>query len=173
MNWQGVKELIGKAAPLVGTALAGPAGGAVGAMLANVLGTEPDAAAVAQAIQQDPEALVKLKQFEFENEQHIRDLAFKTLQVELTDKANARSVHHDSRMPAIITLLMTVIVGALLVALFWIEIPDGNKDVAFMMLGQAVTLWAASVTYWVGTTRSSSDKSKLLGQSGLGSFQPK
>lgn len=173
MNWQGVKELIGKAAPLVGTALAGPAGGAVGVMLANVLGTEPDAAAVARAIQQDPEALVKLKRFELENEQHIRDLAFKTLQAELTDKANARSIHHDSRMPATITMMMTMIVGALLLALFWIEIPNGNRDVAFMMLGQAVTLWAASVTYWVGTTRGSSDKSKLLSQSGSGPFQPK
>lgn len=164
MNWQGVKELIGKAAPLVGTALAGPAGGTVGAMLANVLGTESDAVAVAQAIQQDPEALLKVKQFELENEQHIRELAFKTLQVELSDKANARNVHKDSRMPAVITVLMTMIVGVLLVALFRTEIPDGNQDVAFMLFGQAVTLWGASVTYWVGTTRSSSDKSRLLAQ---------
>lgn len=173
MNWNIVKELVAKSAPLVGTALGGPAGATVGAMVANALGVEAEPVAVARAIQQDPDALLKLKQFELENEQHLRELAFKTLQVELEDKANARQAHKDSRMPAAITLMMTFIAGGLLIALFNTEIPEGNKEVAYLLLGQTVTLWVASVTYWVGTTRSSSDKSKQLLQAGVGSFQPK
>ncbi|UYM14270.1 hypothetical protein [Endozoicomonas euniceicola] len=173
MNWNIVKDLLAKSAPLVGTALGGPAGAAMGAMVANALGVESEPVAVARAIQQDPEALVKLKQFELENEQQVRELAFKTLQVELADKANARQTHKDSRMPAVITLLMTTIVGALLMALFNTELPEGNKEVAYMLFGQAVTLWGASITYWVGTTRGSSDKSKQLSQAGVGSSRAK
>lgn len=163
MEWNGLKKIIGKAAPLIGSALAGPAGGTVGAMLANALGTEPEADAVAQAIQQDPGALLKIKQFELENEQHLREITFKTLQVELADKANARLEHKDSNMPAIIVWLLTTIAAGLTWGMFNTEIPEANKDVAFMLFGQVVTLWGASITYWVGTTRSSSDKSKMLG----------
>lgn len=173
MDWSSIKKLVSKAAPLVGTALGGPAGGAVGAMLAGTLGVDPEPKAVAQALRHDPEALVKVRQFELENEKHIRNIAFQTLQAELNDKSNARETHKDSRMPATITLLMTGIVGALLLALFNTELPEGNKEVAYMLFGQAVTLWGASITYWVGTTRSSSDKSRQLTQAGVGSFQPK
>ena len=173
MSWHGVKELIGKAAPLVGAALAGPAGGSVGAMLANVFGVDAEPLAVTRAIQQDPDALVKVKQFELENEQHIRELAFKTLQIELADKANARSVHRDSRMPATLSVMLSVMIVIIVVMLFYVDVPAGAREVLFMLLGVVVKEWGGSMQYWFGTTRGSSDKSKALSQNFIGSFQPK
>jgi hypothetical protein len=32
-----------------------------------------------------------------------------------------------------------------------------------MVFGQVLTAWAASIAYWVGTTKSSGDKNKMLG----------
>ena len=162
MDWKGIATFIGKAAPLVGSTLAGPGGAVIGGMVANALGVEPKPAAVASVIKNNPEALLKLEQFERENEQQIREIAFKTLQAELNDKANARASHKDSKMPAVIVFLLTFIVGGLLFALFKFEIPESNRDVAFYLFGQAVTLWAASITFYVGTTRSSADKNKLI-----------
>ncbi|WP_422134948.1 hypothetical protein [Endozoicomonas sp. ALD040] len=162
MDWKAISQLVGKAAPVLGTALGGPAGTVLGSMVANVLGVEDTPTAVANAIKNNPEALISLKQFERKNEQQIREMAFRTLQVELNDKANARASHKDSNMPAIIVWLLTAIVAGLLFALFKFEIPDSNQDVAFYLFGQAVTLWAASITYWVGTTRSSADKNRLM-----------
>ena len=163
MDWKGIAKLVGKAAPLVGSTLAGPGGAVIGGMVANALGVEAEPSAVANAIKDNPDALLQLKQFELENEQQIREITFKTLQAELNDKANARASHKDSRMPAIIVWLLTFIVAGLLFALFKFELPESNRDVAFYLFGQAVTLWAASITYWVGTTRGSLLKNKLPG----------
>lgn len=64
MGWSDVKDVVGKVAPLAGTLLAGPAGGAVGGLLASALGVEASPQAVSQAVQSDPEAALKVRQVE-------------------------------------------------------------------------------------------------------------
>jgi hypothetical protein len=64
MDWSDlVKQVIGLGAPLLGTALGGPLGGAAGKILADALGaTEPTPAAVSDALakaQADPAATVQ------------------------------------------------------------------------------------------------------------------
>lgn len=159
MKWSDLKEVASKAAPVLGTLLAGPAGGAVGALVANALGAENDPKAVAKALM-NPEQVALLQKWAYENQQALEQIALDTLRAELADKANARENHKHSPMPAIVTVMMTVIVAALLWALFYMEIPEGNRDVAYMLFGQATALWGASVTYWVGTTRSSAEKDR-------------
>lgn len=160
--WEKVADLIGEAAPLLGTALGGPGGAAIGGMIASVLGVENKPKAIADTLKNNPDALLKLKAFELENRKNIREVTFKSLQAELNDKANARAAHKDSRMPAIIVFMLTLMAAGLLWALFQFEIPGSNQEVAFYLFGQVVTLWAASITYWVGTTRSSADKNKIM-----------
>lgn len=72
-SWDGVKEVIGKAAPLLGSAL-GPGGAAAGALVAGLFGVENTPDAIGQAIQADPQALVKLKQLEEENKHELRKM---------------------------------------------------------------------------------------------------
>lgn len=77
-SWDGVKEVVAKAAPLLGSAL-GPAGGAVGTLIATALGVEDNPDAVAEAIKADPQALVKLEELE---RKHQRELEQMVLEAE-------------------------------------------------------------------------------------------
>lgn len=72
MDWSDVGKAAAKAAPLLGTALLGPAGGAVGALIASVFGVEAEPDKVAAAIKADPEAAIKLQQVQNEHEREMR-----------------------------------------------------------------------------------------------------
>lgn len=64
MNWGDLASVIGGAAPMLGRLIAGPAGAAVGSMVASALGVEDNPSAVSEALKVDPEAAVKLAQIE-------------------------------------------------------------------------------------------------------------
>ena len=56
MNWADISGLVGKAAPMLGTLVGGPAGTIVGSMIASALGTSATPDAVHAAIASDPAA---------------------------------------------------------------------------------------------------------------------
>jgi hypothetical protein len=62
MDWKDIASTVGKAAPILGTLLGGPAGAAVGSIIASALGTGNDPAEVERAIAADPQALLKLRE---------------------------------------------------------------------------------------------------------------
>ncbi len=64
MDWSDVAETVGKVAPAVGGALAGPSGSAVGSLVSRALGVANEPGAVAQALQADPAAAIKLRGIE-------------------------------------------------------------------------------------------------------------
>lgn len=66
--WDKVLELIGDAAPIVGTMLGGPAGTAVGGLVAKALGVDNTPEAIEEALKNNPEALVKIKEIEASRE---------------------------------------------------------------------------------------------------------
>ncbi len=71
-GWDKIKSVVAKAAPLLGTVLGGPAGGAAGALVAQALGVEPTPDAVEQALQSDPQAAVRLRELEMQHEADLR-----------------------------------------------------------------------------------------------------
>ena len=162
MKWRDLVSVVGKAAPLVGTAIGGPAGATIGGLVANALGVDNTPDAVAEAIKNDPEAAIQLKRFQAENEQHLREYNFKVLDAELRDKQNARQMHRHNPMPALLCVAMTVLVAAGAYLLFTIDIPDDNQEIAYLLFGTVLAKWGDSVSYWVGTTRSSAEKTKLI-----------
>ena len=68
MNWRDVADTVAKAAPALGGALYGGAGYAVGSGIAKLLGVEDSPEAVQAALQQDPQAALKLRELEAEME---------------------------------------------------------------------------------------------------------
>ena len=76
--WDNVKSILGTAAPIIGTLIGGPAGTAVGSLVASALGVENTPHAIEQELKNNPEALVKLKQLEFENQVQLKKIAFET-----------------------------------------------------------------------------------------------
>ena len=64
MNWKDLTGVVGKIAPMLGAALGGPAGGAVGSMISAALGVDNTPDAVAEAVKTNPEAAVKLAEIQ-------------------------------------------------------------------------------------------------------------
>lgn len=163
MNWSDIKSAVGKVAPIAGTLLGGPAGAAVGGLISSALGVSNDPASVAAALG-NPDAQIKLAELESNERQHLLQMQLATLQAELADTQSARAAHGNSRMPAIVTAALTAICAGLLYSLLFIEIPDTNRDLLIQSFGTVLGFWGASLAYWVGTTRSSADKTRMMTQ---------
>lgn len=161
MNWSSIKEAVAKVAPIAGTLLGGPAGAAVGGLISSALGVEAKPEAVMAALG-NPDNLLKLKELESNERKHLLDMQLQTLQAELGDTQNARAAHVNSKMPAIVTGALTALCGGLLYALLFVDVPPENREILIQSLGNVFGFWGASLAYWVGTTRSSAEKTSLL-----------
>lgn len=161
MKWSDIAGKVAEFAPLAGTLLGGPAGAAVGSLISQALGVSPEPESVAQILK-DPGTALKLKELESNERKHLLEMQLQTLQAELNDVQSARSAHRQSVMPAVVTGFLTLICGALLYSLLFITIPEQNKDILIQSFGTVIGFWGASISYWVGTTRSSAEKTKLL-----------
>ena len=85
--WESIKETVGSVAPMAGSMLAGPAGGAVGAMIASALGVDKNPDSVAKAIRSDPQAAIKLRQIESQLEQTRLEVRGQVVQAEATGES--------------------------------------------------------------------------------------
>jgi uncharacterized membrane protein YeiH len=72
--------------------------------------------------------------------------------------------NNGSNMPAIVTCALTAICGGLLHSLLFVEIPESNRDLLIQSFGTVLGFWGASLAYWVGTTRSSAEKTRMMAQ---------
>lgn len=85
MDWRDIASAVGKAAPMLGTLLTGPAGAAVavGGMIASALGTGAAPDEVAQALATNPDAAVRLRQIEADNRVQLQGLTTDLAKAEL------------------------------------------------------------------------------------------
>ena len=91
------------------------------------------------------------------------DLTSKLVEIDslyLNDIQNARANNKHSKMPAVICLALTAGMFLFVGALLFITIPEANLRMIDMVFGSYLTAWLGSINYWVGTTRSSAEKSK-------------
>ena len=166
MDWKQVgNTAIAVGAPLLGGALFGPAGAAVGSIIAAQFGVSPDATPdqVMTAINSDPDAALKLRQIETDHTERLQELENERLRIETADVQNARTVHQHHWMPSAITMVMSAMFGAIIGALFIWAIPGENKDIVVYMAGQVSGILTSCVTYWVGSTRASANKDAIRG----------
>lgn len=89
MNWENIKELIGTSAPIVGGLIGGPAGATIGGLVSNVLGVEENPKTVYEELKNNPEAIVKLKEFEFQNKENL-------LKMRLSAETNKLQIVNDT-----------------------------------------------------------------------------
>lgn len=75
MDWKDIQGDIAAAAPMLGTLVGGPAGAAIGSLIASALGASADPASVQQALKTNPDAAMKLRQIEADQATRLRELA--------------------------------------------------------------------------------------------------
>lgn len=94
MDWKDIQGDIAAAAPVLGTLIGGPAGGAIGSLVASALGTQSDPAAVQMALKTDPDAAVKLRQIEADQKVRLQELVVTAANNQLiADTASIASVN--------------------------------------------------------------------------------
>lgn len=165
MDWKQVgNTAISVGAPLLGGALFGPAGAAVGSIIAAQFGVSPDATPdqVLTAINGDPDAALKLRQIETTHVERLQELENERLRIETADVQSARNVHQHHWMPSVLTLSLMVMFACAFNALLFMVLPDGNRDMVNFMLGQLSGWLSGAVVYWVGSTRASANKDSLI-----------
>ncbi len=155
MDWKDLKGIIGNIAPALGTIIAGPAGAVVGTGLARALNVDPTPAAVNRAIATDPEAHLKL--FEFQ-----KDYQLAILEQELADKQDARARHKDHWMPVLLTIVLALMVSGMFAGILNVEMSAGVESIAYLIAGQVLTAFLTGVSFWLGTSRSSQEKTRLM-----------
>jgi hypothetical protein len=176
MEWASVVSVISSAAPILGS-LFGPAGTAVGALAgtgiklaARALGVEPTQSAVAEAIATDPQAALKLAQYEMDNKLELQKLEVKMFELELADRASARNrqVEHEKAtgksdtnlyvLAWVIVLGFFVLIGVLL----FVPLPSDSSGVVFMLFGALSAGFGAVIQYFFGSSKSSESKTDMI-----------
>ena len=161
MDWKQVgNTAIAVGAPLLGGALFGPAGAAVGSIIAGKFGISPESTPeqVMAAINGDPDAALKLREIEVTHIERLQQLENERLRIETADVQSARNVHQHHWMPSVLTLSLMVMFACAFNALLFMVLPDGNRDMVNFMLGQLSGWLSGAVVYWVGSTRASANK---------------
>ena len=162
MSW---KDTLSAIAPTIATALGGPFAGAATKFLANkFLGDEnaPEADLEQFILGANPEQLAQIKASDNDFKLQMEKIGVDVFKLEVADKGNAREHNKDSNMPAVLSLALTVFIIGIVCALFYMEPPEGARNVLFMLLGVVIKEWSNSMHYWYGTTRGSQEKTRLL-----------
>lgn len=157
-------------APLLGTALGGPLGGAAASFIADKLGIEGKTIEAVNEVlssgkmSADQVAALKLAEIDFRKflEQNKIDVS----KIEAADRDSARTMQTATKsyMPAILTLLITL---GFFGVLGWMLYDERTMDSPplLIMLGSLGTAWTGACAFWFGTTSSSQRKDTMLANS--------
>lgn len=181
MNWSDIGNIIGKSAPVVGTLIGGPAGAAVGALVANVLGVRNDPESVNAALATDPDALVRIQELQVNAKVELQRIAAQVTMLEIqaegaqyvaeaADRDSARQLAskqpNDMIRP---TLTMVVLGGSLFIVagvlLGWAT--EVIKDpTAALTVGTVVGVWLGMTKdvmgFWFGMTKESQKQNAIV-----------
>ena len=161
MDWKQVGNAVIKAgAPLLGGALFGPAGSVIASIISGKFGVSPDATPdqVMTAIKGDPDAALKLREIETTHVERLQELENERLRIETADVQSARNVHKDSWVPWALTFTLVAMVSGIVAALLWVAIPEDNKEVVYLVVGQLIGAFSTAIAYWLGSSKSSASK---------------
>lgn len=164
------KQIIATVAPTIATAASSPLAGATVKFLVDRFLTD-DEKSTKQSSEKtltkvlnnvNPERLAELKNLDAEFAKYMEKCGVDVFALEVEDRKDARNKHGSSKMPAILSMIMTVGVALILFALFKFNPPEETQALLYTLLGIVTREWAGSMHYWYGTTRGSSDKNQLL-----------
>lgn len=168
LTWSDVGKTVAKAAPVLGAVLGGPVGAVVasaGALAASALGTEPEPEAVEAALKASPEALLKLKELEGQQQARLLDWQTAQLNAELANVQGARDREVDlaksgskiSWSTSIVSTIVTVGFFAVFFAVLKLG-RDPLGDAGLVLIGALANNFNAVINYYLGSSAGSALK---------------
>jgi len=178
MSWEDIGNFVKKGAPLLGSLIGGPAGGAVGSLVAGIFG-ENNPQELMEKLNADPEAMTKLRELEMKHRERLEELSIEAARIQLqetqaffADTQSARQretsiVQPTGKKDVNLYILAWVVVGGffLLTGLMMI-IPElesrSSNAMVNIMFGGLVSGFATVLGYFFGSSKSSAEKTQLL-----------
>jgi hypothetical protein len=150
-------------APVLATAVAGPAGGAAVGWLADKLGV-PDATVegITEAIQGNPEMTVKLKELDLEYaklEQQDRDSA---RQAYATVATSQYATKLDKAVVPILALGTVALAFLFIGILIFIDVAPDQQQMIIFALGFITSSAGQVLSFYFGSSQGSKDKTKEI-----------
>lgn len=159
-------------APLIGTALVGPLGGAAASFIADKMGVNEKTVEAVSKVLNDgkltPDQIVQVKQAEIEFQKFLESNKIKLEEIAQQDRKSARDmlIATRAKTPAILTWIIVLAVLGLEGFLLVNGTPD-NIDPLVMgrIMGTLDMALGLVLAYWFGTTSGSTAKTELLANS--------
>jgi hypothetical protein len=157
---------IGSKVPILGTLLTGGSAGAVVKDIAKLFRVKPEAYAIEEALAKDPEAYVKLKTYALDNYTKLEEMRYKDI-----DSARSREVKitevkgHDWAL-YIVGGIVCIGFFVICIALATTEILDDSQSILNTLLGFLGASFVSVVQYYFGSSKGSSDKTKMITSGG-------
>jgi hypothetical protein len=155
-------SLLKNVAPVLATAVAGPAGGAAVGWIASKLGIPDDTIeGVTAALTGNPEMAMKLKEL---------DLEYAKLDAQDRDSARNREIEIAKSDVHFITknitsiLAIAILTGALIIPMlvFFVDFPDSQENILIFVLGSLFGIATQVVSYYFGSSQGSKDKTEEI-----------
>ena len=176
MNWGDIRSILGKAAPMLATALGGPFAGGAASIICKALGLSdnatpedvqkvfqgamsPEQFAALQTAEQDYK--LKLAALNLNSEKDLEALA-----VEDRKSAREREISLKDYTPRILAFGITAGFFGILTWMLKHDVPQASRDVLNIMLGSLGTAWIAVVTYYFGSSAGSARKDETIAKMG-------
>lgn len=181
MNWSDIGNMVGRAAPIVGTLLGGPAGAAVGALVASALNVPNDPDSVNVALAANPEALARVQELQINARVQLEQLAVTAennrlqaeaaqYSAEAADRDSARKLAaaqpHDIIRPAVTVILLLGALSILVCIFSGLGLEALQNPVAASTISLLIGLWFSELKqtlgFYFGMTKESQKQSAVI-----------
>lgn len=165
MDWKG---LIKTVAPVLGTALGGPLGGAAtkfltGKLLGDETATEEDLENWLQTA--SPEQLLQLKTLDQQFEKDMRALDVDVMKLDQADRDSARGLaKNDMRPHIVISAVYTGMYGVVLYMLLsgTVQVEEDMMGLVMAVVGILTAAQTQILNFWFGSSAGSKEKTAKL-----------
>ena len=181
MNWSDIGNIVGRAAPMVGTLLGGPAGAAVGALVASALNVPNDPESVNAVLAGNPDALVRVQELQTNARVQLQQLAVTAennrlqaegaqFAAEAADRDSARQLAakqpNDIIRPAITIILLVGALSILVCIFTGVGLEALQNPVAASTISLLIGLWFSELKqtlgFYFGMTKESQKQSAVI-----------
>lgn len=163
-------------APLIGTVLGGPAGSAIGSIIAAEFGgNSNNLDDLVSKINSDPNAASKLAEIQSNQKIQLQNIAMQMAANDLKaetdrqaiaadDSASARKMKADTKsyMPEMMSVIIMLGMSVCIWIASQVNEPANNQDILYMLFGSVSSAFGAVVQFWLGSSAGSKIKDATI-----------